>query len=575
MTLTLKNLDGVGGGVVDGTVPTAANLGASGVLHAGGGTMTGSAFRTAAAQEGSLLGVVLALDNTGSTIINFVPASTTLNQISFGMFLTGPYGGTLSAQVGQIGIRHASGFIATLTWETSGNILFRDGAHNGTSRGTVVTGLTRSSTQWYYASIVMNNGSGTAAYTVKIYDVTAGFTQVGSTFTGSTAFTSTAAIAQIRIGSVGTGIGAGNSMGIDQIRYDDGGTTELLPASPNATVNAVLATVTIQAYAPAVTGSSGATVNATVATMAFSAIVGAVPIVDAGITVPAATVTVQAYAPSVTTAMVRTATGGVTLSGSAATFASYTVTASGGLTLTGSASTVELETATATGGVTLSGTGVAVEREITAPTGGLTLSGTATAFPSYTRTATSGVTLGGTSTPVQVSPVTATGGITLSGAGDVAGGAVPRTATGGVTLSGTATVVEREIATATSGLTLSGTATATASGGTSTRTGTGGVTLSGTAAVVAYVVLTGQGNITLGGSAVAYEVQTRTALGTFTLGGVGGTVPQFTRTANGTIVLGGYGQFGALATIPDIRRLRNMTGTRKLLFSSRTLKEVK
>ena len=95
-------------------------------------------------------------------------------------------------------------------------------------------------------------------------------------------------------------------------------------------------------------------------------------------------------------------------------------------------------------------------------TGALTLAGSATQTNLVSRTATGGLTLAGSAAQTNRYVRTATGGMTLGGTGAVAVSAATRTATGTLTLGGTANASARAVTTAVGQLTLSGTAEGTA-----------------------------------------------------------------------------------------------------------------
>lgn len=189
-------------------------------------------------------------------------------------------------------------------------------------------------------------------------------------------------------------------------------------------------------------------------------------------------------------------------------------TASGSITLGGSATAAGA--VTAAGSLTLGGSATA--RAAAMATGSLTLGGSGTAQGAAS--ATGSVTLGGSATWVVPS---ATGSVTLGGSATAQGAA---TASGSITLAGSATAVDSTGSTASGSITLAGTATAQAA-----ATASGSVTLSGSAA--ARAAATAAGSITLGGSATSQAPLTAT--GSVTLGG--SATAQARATASGSVTL--------------------------------------
>jgi hypothetical protein len=206
-------------------------------------------------------------------------------------------------------------------------------------------------------------------------------------------------------------------------------------------------------------------------------------------------------------ATVRTASGGVTLSGTAPRTILFTRTASGGVTLSGTTSNVELRSTTASGGATLSGTATRTIVHVTTATGTLGLSGSAPISGGVlTRTADASLTLSGAAPRTIAHSSAAVGSLTLSGTAEVSGGTLTRTATGTLTLGGTAPVVVSQ-----------------------SRTAMGTLVLSGTSTQLQTYDLVAMGSLVLSGTAeyVVTEIVSRTALGTLTLSGVAriGTPP--------------------------------------------------
>lgn len=190
-------------------------------------------------------------------------------------------------------------------------------------------------------------------------------------------------------------------------------------------------------------------------------------------------------------------------------------TASGSITLAGSAAAAGA--ATAAGSLTLGGSATA-QAPITA-TGSVTLGGSGTAQAPVT--ASGSVTLGGSATAQAAA--SATGSVTLGGAATAQAAA---TASGSITLAGSATAVDSTGSTASGSITLAGSATAQAA-----ATASGSVTLSGSAA--ARAAATAAGSITLGGSATSQAPLTAT--GSVTLGG--SATAQARATASGSVTL--------------------------------------
>lgn len=112
-----------------------------------------------------------------------------------------------------------------------------------------------------------------------------------------------------------------------------------------------------------------------------------------------------------------TATGGVTLGGTAAAFVGVSVPANGALGLSGTATAVELETTTANGSITLTLTGIAasVARELRTVSATLTLAGTAAVSAREARNATGVLVLTGTTGTVTQHARTAIGTLTATG----------------------------------------------------------------------------------------------------------------------------------------------------------------
>ena len=194
-------------------------------------------------------------------------------------------------------------------------------------------------------------------------------------------------------------------------------------------------------------------------------------------------------------AVSRTASGALTLAGAAAvTGGSLTRTATGTLVLAGSVTVAGAATVTATGILTLAGTAAAVASGGTVTrtaVGTLLLTGDATvAGGAVTRTATGVLALVGTGDATTAGGAlarAASGTLVLAGAATAAaaGGALTRTATGALAISGSADVGTGYTRTATGTLVLAGTAPAVTAGGTVTRAAIGLLELTGTAVGVA------------------------------------------------------------------------------------------
>ncbi len=238
-------------------------------------------------------------------------------------------------------------------------------------------------------------------------------------------------------------------------------------------------------------------------------------------------------------ATVRTASGGVTLGGTAPRTILFTQTASGGVTLSGTTSNVELRSTTASGGATLSGTATRAIVHVTTATGTLSLSGSAPISGGVlTRTADASLLLSGAAPRTIAHSSGATGALTLSGTAEVSGGTLTRTATGALTLSGEALTNATQERTATGSLSLSGTAVAAQI---QIDAPTGTLTLSGTAERVVLYSRVATGTLGLSGTApISSPTLTRTASGAMTLSGVGDIASDNqTRNATGTLALGG------------------------------------
>lgn len=134
-----------------------------------------------------------------------------------------------------------------------------------------------------------------------------------------------------------------------------------------------------------------------------------------------------------------TATGGMTVAGTAPTVKTITRAVSGGMVLTGTAAAVRgIFEPTPTGGINLAGTSAMARGRGVTPSGGLSFSGAADFVRTCTRAITGGVTFSGTSPmdTIKSFVYTAVGGFSLSGVA-----AFIRTCTravsGGFTFSGT------------------------------------------------------------------------------------------------------------------------------------------
>jgi hypothetical protein len=112
----------------------------------------------------------------------------------------------------------------------------------------------------------------------------------------------------------------------------------------------------------------------------------------------------------------QTVSGTVSLTGTATAALRLPATTSGAVTLTGSASAGLKLAATAAGTVSFTGTVSAAVRYARSATGTITLTGTTGAALAYTRLAAGALTLTGTTSSGLVSPGTAAGDITLTGA---------------------------------------------------------------------------------------------------------------------------------------------------------------
>jgi hypothetical protein len=175
-----------------------------------------------------------------------------------------------------------------------------------------------------------------------------------------------------------------------------------------------------------------------------------------------------------------TASGGITLGGSAT--AEAALSGAGSITLGGTATAAAQ--ATASGSITLGGTATAAAQATTS--GSVTLGGTATARA--VASSAGSITLGGTATAAGGGGASASGSVTLGGSATTA---APAAATGTVTLAGSATA--RAPTSAAGTVVLGGTVTARAP-----VTSSGTVVLGGT--VTSRAVATSAGSVTLGGT---------------------------------------------------------------------------
>jgi hypothetical protein len=138
---------------------------------------------------------------------------------------------------------------------------------------------------------------------------------------------------------------------------------------------------------------------------------------------------------------------------------------------------------TASGGFTLSGTAATVRSATKAATGGLQLSGQAATARGAVRSASGGFQLSGSAAQARGKAFTASGGISFSGAASILKG-VARLASGGLTISGAATAIvttatQSRIVIAAGGFALSGTAAVIR---VCTRATSGGISFAGSAA---------------------------------------------------------------------------------------------
>lgn len=174
---------------------------------------------------------------------------------------------------------------------------------------------------------------------------------------------------------------------------------------------------------------------------------------------------------------------------------------------------------TASGVLTLAGTATRTISVSRNASGTLALTGSASREVSLARSAAGVLTLEGTATPVVTVARTASGTLTLTGTAERAI-TVTRTAVGSLELTGAASTTGSTDRTAQGSLAIQGSATATV---TIARTATGTLTLTGQATPAVQVARTAQGTLALGGIGTVTFHIVRTAMGVINLTGVGAT----------------------------------------------------
>lgn len=140
------------------------------------------------------------------------------------------------------------------------------------------------------------------------------------------------------------------------------------------------------------------------------------------------------------------AAGGLTLSGASATVRKISRTAAGGLSIAGAASFAKGQTVAPAGGLNLSGNAAQLRTRVLLPAGGIVLGGSAGFSSSGTQqlvvTPSGGLVLGGAAATSRSRALAATGGFQLGGASAVATHEAVRTVTpsGGLQFGGSASV---------------------------------------------------------------------------------------------------------------------------------------
>lgn len=393
--------------------------------------------------------------------------------------------------------------------------------------------------------------------------------------TAGTAATFDFALAGKYTGNSHTGTYYVDDMGLKTSTDAVWGAWPSLVTPVDATVNAVVATVSAQAVVSEPSLSSD--IEAVAATVVSSALVPVVTGVNTPVLTALGSLTLSGSS-LLSVKYTTTADGSLTLSGSASQLTKLILTASGALTLSGSGTSTAVLSRTALGSLTLSGTAVQLTKITLTATGGLTLAGTASQVTAVTRTATGGMALTGSAVNSIVAILSAVGNLTLSGTADAntGGGALTRTASGTLTLAGAATSLVVLTRSGIGTLTLTG--TAGLSGGQVVRTALGSLTLSASSVAVLRYVLTANGILNISGSATATAVEssvTRTANGNLTLTASAVTGIRLYLTATGALTLLGQAILSTGQLVPEYRTLRVLSSRRVLYSLRRTITERK
>jgi len=229
-----------------------------------------------------------------------------------------------------------------------------------------------------------------------------------------------------------------------------------------------------------------------------------------------------------------------------------------------------------------------VSSETRTASGTVTISGTANATVSYTKTATGSVALSGTATSSVILPRSAAGylavsgssasGIALQAQGNIAvtgssSYAISTYAVGVLTLSGIAVSNVVITKTATGNLALSGTAQSNVSGGAIAVTATGNLSLSASTAYLIKYALVSNAILNISGSAISSPQTVLSAVGNLQISGLATSNTVQVLYSVGTLLISGQGVVGSNEVIPDKRTLKVLSSRRTLYSLRRTISE--